>query len=464
MTLRTRFAPSPTGVLHIGNARTALFNWLLARHAGGKLALRIEDTDKERSSAANVKTILDGLRWLGVDWDEGPVFQSERTAMYRATIDKLIASGGAYRCRCTTAAVDAQRAAAEADKRKYVYDRACRDKQYGPEQPHVIRCAMPVAGVSVLDDLIKGHIEVNYAELDDWIIARTDGTLTYNFCVVVDDSDMGVTHVVRGEDHLTNTHKQLPLYRHLGLEPPRFAHLPLTLGKDRSKLSKRHGAANLLDYRDLGYLPQAMRNFLARLGWSHGDQELFTDEELVRFFEIGDVNAANSVFDLEKLNWMNATKLRAMKPEEVAPELLPFLRARGFAADGDARLPQIIANLQERSKTLVEMATQCRPFYAPPENYDLAAVKKFWNDAGRAALRRFIEWLQQGAGTIDAGAVLQWIEQIAAEMDVKLAQIAQPLRLALTGSTVSPPIDATIALIGRDEVVARLQKALAELG
>jgi glutamyl-tRNA synthetase len=463
MTVRTRFAPSPTGVLHIGNARTALFNWLLARHEGGKLALRIEDTDKERSTEENVQVILDGLRWLGIDWDEGPVFQSQRTDLYRQAIDKLLANGGAYRCRCTPAEIDAQRAAAEADKRKYVYDRACRGKHYGPEQPHVIRCAMPTEGVSVLDDLIKGRVEVNYAELDDWIIARSDGTVTYNFCVVVDDADMGVTHVVRGEDHLTNTHKQLPLYRHLGLEPPRFGHLPLTLGKDRSKLSKRHGAANLLDYRDLGYLPQALRNFFARLGWAHGDQELFTDEEMIRYFDIRDVNAANAVFDMDKLNWLNAAKLRALTPEEVAPQLLPFLIQRGFAADGDARLPRIVAVLQERSKTLVELADQCRPFFEPPAAYDPAAVKKFWNDAGREALRRFVAWLQSDAPA-DAAGALELIEKLAAELNVKLAQVAQPLRLALTGSTVSPPIDATIALIGREEVAARLRKALAELG
>lgn len=462
MTVRTRFAPSPTGMLHIGNARTALFNWLLARHHGGQLVLRIEDTDRERSTPENVQIILDGMKWLGIDYDEGPYYQSDRAGMYRDTMEKLIAQGAAYRCRCTPEEIEKQRAAAEANKGKYLYDRACRDKHYGPEQPYVVRCAMPISGVSVVNDLIKGRVEVDYRELDDWIIARSDGTPTYNFCVVVDDSDMRITHVVRGEDHLTNTHKQLPLYTALGFAPPAFAHMPLTLGADRSKLSKRHGAASLLEYRQMGYLPQAMRNFLARLGWSHGDQELFTDEELIRYFDITGVNASNAIFDLDKLNWTNEKKLRALAPEEVIPQLLPFLLDRGFAAQNDPRLPRIIANLQERSHTLVDMADQCAPFYQAPAAYAPEAVKKWWKGSAHEVLQRFQGWL----ATVDPltePAALQFIENLTAELGVKLGQVAQPLRLALTGTSVSPPIDATLVLIGKDEALRRLAKALLEL-
>jgi glutamyl-tRNA synthetase len=462
MTVRTRFAPSPTGVLHIGNARTALFNWLLARHTGGKLALRIEDTDKERSTAENVNVILDGLRWLGVEWDEGPVFQSERAGLYQAAVDKLIASGGAYRCRCTTEELAAKRAAAEAHKQTFVYDRSCRDKHYGPEQPFVVRCAMPIEGVSVVEDLIKGRVEVNYAELDDWVMVRSDGTPTYNFCVVVDDADMGVTHVVRGEDHLTNTHKQLPLYRHLGLTPPRFGHMPLTLGKDRAKLSKRHGAANLLDYREMGYLPQAMRNFLVRLGWAHGDQELFTDEELIRLFEIAEVSASNAIFDLDKLNWINGAKIRESTPEDLVEPALPFLRGRGYAVENDARLRRIIGILQARSTTLVDMAERARIFYLPPEKCDEKALKKWWKPESKAVLRRFLDWLRAQPELIEA-EIMPFLEGLAKELGFELGQVAQPIRIALTGSAASPPLEETIAIIGRDAVIARVERALAEL-
>jgi glutamyl-tRNA synthetase len=293
-------------------------------------------------------------------------------------------------------------------------------------------------------------------------MVRSDGTPTYNFCVVVDDADMGVTHVVRGEDHLTNTHKQLPLYRHLGLTPPRFGHMPLTLGKDRAKLSKRHGAANLLDYREMGYLPQAMRNFLVRLGWAHGDQELFTDEELIRLFEIAEVSASNAIFDLDKLNWINGAKIRESTPEDLVEPALPFLRGRGYAVENDARLRRIIGILQARSTTLVDMAERARIFYLPPEKCDEKALKKWWKPESKAVLRRFLDWLRAQPELIEA-EIMPFLEGLAKELGFELGQVAQPIRIALTGSAASPPLEETIAIIGRDAVIARVERALAEL-
>jgi glutamyl-tRNA synthetase len=461
-TMRTRFAPSPTGVLHLGNARTALFNWLLARRHGGVFVLRIEDTDRERSTPENIQIILDALQWLGLDFDEGPFFQSERMAQYHAAADRLIAEGHAYRCRCTPVELEAKRQQAIAEKRKSLYDRTCREKNYGPEQPHVVRLKMPPDGSTVLDDLIKGRVEVNNAEMDDWIILRSDGSPVYNFCVVIDDTDMRITHVVRGEDHLTNTHKQLHVYRALGLEPPRFGHLPLILGKDRAKMSKRDGATDLLDYQELGYLPQAMRNFLARLGWSHGDQELFTDDELIKAFTLETVSASNAIFDQDKLNWTNASKIREAEPRDLVEPLLPFLRERGYAAEDGERLLEIIAILRDRSTTLVDMADRARMFYCAPEKYDEKAVKKHWKGEARAVLERFVAWLKT-QDPLRQEDIMPFIEGLAQQMSLQLGQIAQPIRIALTGSSASPPIEATIALIGRDEVIARVEKALREL-
>ncbi len=463
MTVVTRFAPSPTGKLHIGNARTALFNWLLARHHGGRFILRIEDTDHERSSRENVQVILDGLAYLGLDFDAGPFYQSQRTALYHSAIDQLLAEGKAYRCRCPQEALEARREAAEAAKETYLYDRSCRDAGHGPEQPHVVRLKMPLAGVSSFDDRIMGPVESAYGELDDWIIARTDGTPTYNFCVVVDDADMGVTLVVRGADHLINTHKQLPVYAALGLTPPRFAHMPLTLGKDRAKLSKRHGATSLVEYRDMGYLPEAMRNFLARLGWAHGDQELFTDAELIAAFDLDGAGKANSIFDTEKLDWINSIKIRERAPEALVGDLVPFLARRGWSATHDPRLPAIIAQLQERSRTLVDMAEQAGIFYQAPDQYDPKAVKKWWQAESPEVLRKMREWLAQ-AEPLRQEDVMPQVERLAGELGLSLGKVAQPLRLALTGSSASPPLDATICLIGRDEAAARLARALVVLG
>lgn len=460
MSVVTRFAPSPTGMLHIGNARTALFNWLIARHHGGKFVLRVEDTDQERSTQENVQIILDGMSYLGLDYDEGPFYQSQRMDIYRQAVDRLIAESKAYRCRCTTEELETKRRRAREEKRTYLYDGACRDKNFGPEQPHVVRFKMPPEGSTVVEDKVMDRVEVSNAELDDWIIARTDGTPTYNFCVVVDDADMGVTLVVRGADHLTNTHKQIPLYHALGLTPPAFAHMPLTLGADRSKLSKRHGATSLIEYQKMGYLPQAMRNFLARLGWSHGDQELFTDEELIAVFDTDGINQSNAIFDTDKLDWINATKLREMPPAEVIPYLLPFLLERGYAAENDPRLPQIIEQLADRSKTLVEMAEWAKMFYVVPDEYEPKAVKKWWRGEAKEIMQRFLAWLKED-DTLRPGTIMPFVEKMAADMELKLGKVAQPIRVAMTGAAASPPLDATLALIGREEVIRRLEKAIA---
>ncbi len=462
MTLVTRFAPSPTGMLHIGNARTALFNWLLARHHGGKFVLRIEDTDRERSTKQNVQVILDGMAYLGLDFDDGPFYQSERTDLYAQALQRLFDAGQVYRCRCTPEQLTAKREAAIKDKRTYVYDRACRDKNYGPDQPHTVRLKMPTEGVSEFDDKVMGRVESSYGELDDWIIARTDGTPTYNFCVVVDDADMGVTLVVRGADHLINTHKQLPLYRALGLTPPDFGHMPLTLGQDRSKLSKRHGAAGLLEYKAMGYLPEAMRNFLARLGWAHGDQELFTNDELIAAFDLPGVGKSNSIFDTNKLAWISAMKIKERKPAELVDELLPFLENRGWNAADDSRLPLIIEQLQERSKTLLEMAERAGMFYEAPTEYQPKAVKKWWKEGSPAIIEKYLAWLR-ALDEVKPDEVMPFAEKLAEELGLGLGKVAQPLRIALTGSSASPPLDVTLHLIGKDEAIARLEKALVAL-
>jgi len=459
MTVVTRFAPSPTGMLHIGNARTALFNWLLARHHGGKFVLRIEDTDRERSTPENVQIILDGMAYLGLDYDEGPFYQSQRGELYQSTIQRLIDEGKAYRCRCSAEELQAKREKAQAEKRTYVYDRTCRDKNYGPDQPHVVRFAMPVDGTTVVEDKIMGRVEVDHTELDDWIIARTDGTPTYNFCVVVDDADMGVTLVVRGADHMINTHKQVPLYKALGLTPPDFGHMPLTLGQDRSKLSKRHGATSLLAYKDMGYLPQAMRNFLVRLGWGHGDQELFTDDELIKVFDLPGVHSSNAVFDMDKLNWINEQKIKETDPNDLIAPLMPFLLERGYDAENDPRLPAIIVQLQERSTTLADMADRARIFYLAPTEYEAKAVKKWWKGDAKKVMERFLDWVKQNP-ELKQDEIMPFVESLAAEMEVGLGKIAQPIRIAMTGSSASPGLDATLTLIGREAVLQRLEEAI----
>lgn len=455
-----RFAPSPTGSLHIGSARTALYNSLFARHHGGRMLLRIEDTDAERSTGDNVRIILDGLRWLGIPWDGEPVFQSQRVETYRPLIARLLDEGRAYRCTCTKEDLDAKREAAIADKRKYLYDRTCREAGHGPDcGPHTIRIKMPYDGDLSFTDAILGPITMRAEEFDDWIVARSDLTPTYNFVVVADDHDMGVTHVIRGQDHLNNTPKQLVVYEALGFTPPTFAHMPLTHGPDGKKLSKRHGATAVTDFAKLGFMPQAVRNYLVRLGWSHGDQELFTDEELIEHFDLPGCNASPGIMDMKKLEWINQQKMMSLPPAEVAAELRPYLDERGYAVPDDAWLARLVEVTRERFKNFVELADHARYFFVEPDAYDAKAAEKWLAPEAAPLLERVAALIEDGEFT--PGALEAGFTRLCEETSQGLGKIAQPVRVAITGSTVSPPIFDTLVLLGRERSLARIRKALA---
>lgn len=454
---RVRFAPSPTGVLHVGGARTALFNYLFAKHEGGTALLRIEDTDKERSTPESVQIIFDGLQWLGLSFDESPVFQTSQLDKHLAGIEQLLAEGKAYRCACTAEELSAKREQARAEKRTYRYDRTCRDRDVPADVPHTIRAKFPIDGKTVIHDLLRGDIVVDNTELDDIIIARTDGSPTYNFAVVVDDADMGITHVLRGDDHLSNTPKQVVLYELLGKPVPQFAHFPMILGPDGSKLSKRHGAVSVLDYRDLGYLPETMLSSLARLGWSHGDQEEFTLDELVEHFELGRVNKTAGVFDIEKITHYNAQFIKRAGMPGLIEALTPFIRARGY----DPEVPWLATALQalrERSRTLVETVDWLEPFYAEEVEFDEKAKKKNLKPAKVELLPSLADALSE-VDDFTSAALEQATEAWLAEHDLELKKIGQPIRVAITGRAVSPPLYDTMEILGKDKVVARLRAA-----
>jgi glutamyl-tRNA synthetase len=459
--VRTRFAPSPSGYLHIGGARTALFNYLFAHQQGGAFVLRIEDTDRERSTPESIQAILDSLRWLALDWDEGPVFQSERSALYREHVERLLSSGRAYRCTCTPEELEEKRKAALATGRKPVYDRQCRDRRDAPAGlPFTIRFKAPLAGETAVEDLIKGRVLFQNAELDDLIIVRSDGTPTYNFCAVVDDASMDITHIIRGEDHLSNTPRQIQMYLALGYAPPSFAHVPLILGLDRARLSKRHGATSVLAYRDLGYLPEALNNYLARLGWSHGDQEIFSPGELLEKFSLAQVGRAAGVFNPEKLEWVNFQHLKQMPPERLAERTLPYVAQRGWTVPADrTRLERVVAALQERSKTLVELVDSARFFFRDDIEIDPAAADKHLGGANLAALRDLRESLA-ALGDWSVPGIQRAFEVVLERHHLKLGKLAQPVRVALTGSTVSPGIFEVAEAVGRERVLARLDRAL----
>src|SRR6266852_1382913 len=378
-TVRVRFAPSPTGSFHVGGARTALFNWAFARHHKGVFILRIEDTDRSRSTDEHIVQILDVLRWLGLDWDEGPpapVYrQTERFDIYRAHAERLVAEGRAYRCRCTPETLDALREAARARKEQFRYPGTCREANVPESEPHALRLRMPQGGQTVVEDTILGVVSFDNDTLDDWILVRTDGTPTYNFCVVVDDVTMKITHVIRGNDHLSNTPKQVLCYEALGYPLPTFAHIPMILAADKTRLSKRHGATSVLAFRDMGILPEAMLNYLARLGWSHGDQEIFSREDLIEHFDLAHVGSADAVFDLEKFKWVNHQWIKRLPAERLARELGPFLERAGLPAPRDlAWLGRVVETLRERARTLVEMAEQAAFYLKAPEAYDPQAT------------------------------------------------------------------------------------------
>jgi glutamyl-tRNA synthetase len=464
MAVRTRFPPSPTGALHLGSVRTALFNFLFARHHGGAFVLRIEDTDRERSTPESTATILEGLTWLGLDWDEGPFFQSRRAELYRAHADRLLETGGAYRCWCTPDELEARRAAAMARGEHAGYDRTCRDRSAPPAggTTHVVRFKAPIEGETVVDDLVKGRIVFRNADLDDFVILRSDGSAVYNFCVVVDDVDMRITHVIRGDDHLANTPRQALLYAALGVEPPRFAHIPMILGPDRAKLSKRHGAASVLEYRDQGYLADALVNYLARLGWSHGDQELFTRRELIEKFSLENVGTSPAIFNPEKLLWVNFHYLKATPPETLARLVTPFLERAGLRAPDDgAWLARAAASLRERAKTLVELASALRFYLVDPVTITPKAAAQLTSSTAPTLedLARRLAAL----GDWNAATIERVFQETITAHGLALGKLAQPVRAAVTGSTASPGIYEVLDVLGRERTIARLRDAIARV-
>ncbi len=462
---KTRFAPSPTGDLHIGGARTALFSWLLARHEKGTFVLRIEDTDVARSTQASIQVILDAMAWLGMDWDEGPYYQTERLSLYREAAEKLLREGKAYRCTCTPEELEAKREAALKAGVKPKYDRTCLHRKAPlPDRPSVIRFLSPEEGTTVVDDLIQGQVSFNNAELDDLIILRSDGLPTYNFSVVVDDATMGITHVIRGNDHLNNTPRQIQIYRALGYPLPRFGHVSMILGPDKKKLSKRHGAQSVMEYKSMGYLPQAVVNYLVRLGWSHGDQEEFSREELIEKFTLEAVGKSPAAINPGKLDWLNAQYIKRTGVEELARLVQPFLEARGVVFDDPSKnrmdiLRKAIPPLQERVKTLVEMADQMAFYFDEEVAYDEKAADKFLKAEHAEQLEQVIASLSRETGlTKERGHLL--IQEWANSRGVPLVKIAQPIRVALTGKTASPPLDDVMAALGKEEVIRRLRKAV----
>jgi len=460
MSIVTRFAPSPTGLLHIGGVRTALFSWLQARRHGGKFILRVEDTDRERSTDEAVRVILEGMHWLGLDADEGPFYQTQRFGRYREVIGQMLTAGTAYHCYCSKDELDEMRAAQLARKEKPRYDGRCRDRTAPvPGVTPVVRFRNPEGGEVVVKDLVHGDIVFRNTELDDLIIARSDGTPTYNFCVVVDDADMGITHVIRGDDHINNTPRQMNMLLALGVTPPAYAHVPMILGPDGAKLSKRHGAVSVLQYEEEGYLPDALLNYLVRLGWSHGDQEIFTREEMIALFDIADVNKAASAFNPEKLLWLNQQHMMRAEPARIAPYLKPHLARLGLPADDGQLIEGVILAQRERTKTLKEMAQASRFFFTDAIEFDAKAVAKHLTAEARSLLGSLRERLA-ALGTWEAAAIHAAIEALAGERGVGLGKVAQPVRVAVTGGTISPPIDATLALLGRERSLARLDGAI----
>ncbi|MEM7375907.1 MAG: glutamate--tRNA ligase [Pseudomonadota bacterium] len=459
MTVRTRFAPSPTGYLHVGGARTALFAWLYAKQRGGQFVLRVEDTDRERSTDASVQAILDGMAWLGLAADEGPVFQTARYDRYRAVVAQMLESGHAYVCDCSPERLDRVRAEQMARGEKPRYDGHCRDRGLAPGAG-VVRFRNPDAGTVTWDDAVYGTITVANAELDDFVIVRSDGNPTYNFCVVVDDSDMAISHVIRGDDHINNTPRQINLYRALGASLPVFAHLPMILGADGKRLSKRHGAVSVLAYREAGYLPAALLNYLARLGWAHGDQEVFSLGEMTALFSLDAVNRKGATFDPVKLDWLNAHYLKSLPGESLAAGFAQRAEQAGLDLDGGPPVSEVAALLVERVSTLDELVEQSRYFYADFADFDATAAKKQLRPVAKPVLLS----VRDGLVALDdwqPEAIQAQLNQIAESLGVGFGKVGQPLRVAVTGRGASPSLDSTLALIGKARTLARLERALA---
>lgn len=457
--IRTRFAPSPTGYLHVGGARTALFNWLYARHTQGKFILRIEDTDRARSTEQSVKAIFDALEWLGIDWDEGPFYQTARMDVYKEYINRLLDAGHAYYCTCTPEQIEAMREKARAQGAKPRYDYTCREKKLGPQPGAVVRLKAPLAGTTVLDDAVKGRIVFANEELDDFVIMRSDGMPTYNFAVVVDDVTMDITHIIRGDDHVMNTPKQILIYQALGRTLPVFAHVPMVLGHDRTRLSKRHGATSVTAYRDMGLLPDAFINYLARLGWSSGDQEFFKRNELIEKFTLENVGRSAGIFDPVKLQALNTDHIQAAAPRALIDHLRPFLQEMDFPARDDDYLCALIPTLQPRSKTLRDMAEQARFYLTDDIVLDEAAAKKFLKGNILEPLKALTAGLAD-LPDLSEKQLEKLFTDVMAGFELKLGKIAQPVRVALTGTSVSPGIFEIIEVLGKEQVIRRLQKAI----
>lgn len=459
MSVKTRFAPSPTGYLHVGGARTALFSWLHARKHGGKFVLRIEDTDLQRSTAESINAILEGMTWLGLEYDEGPLYQTDRFDRYNQVIQQLLDSGLAYRCDCSQERLDKLREGQMQRKEKPRYDGHCRGRDIDPESSHVVRFRNPDSGIIVVNDLVRGKVVFHDEELDDLVIRRTDGSPTYNLTVVVDDLDMGITTVIRGDDHLNNTPRQINILQALGEEPPEYAHVPMILGDDGARLSKRHGAVSVMEYRNQGILPEALLNYLVRLGWSHGDREIFPLDDMIELFDIRDVNRAASSFNTDKLLWLNQHYIKHDDPARIARLLSPHMGDLGVDPAADPPLVDVVTAQQERAQSLVEMAQISAFFYKDFEEYDEAAAKKHLRPVAREPLLQMRAALEGLAGW-EPAALHQAVVDVAESLDVKMGKVAQPLRVAIVGRAASPGIDVTLHLVGREASLRRIDRAL----
>ena len=465
MTVRVRFAPSPTGYLHIGGVRTALFNWLVARREKGTFLLRIEDTDQGRSTDEAIQAILEGMRWVGLDWDEGPFRQTDRMALYRERALQLLEREQAYWCICSAEELDARRQEAQAKGAQQKYDGRCREKGIrNPTGEAALRFLAPQEGQTVIDDLIKGRVVFDNTVLDDLIILRSNGYPTYNFSVVVDDALMGITHVIRGDDHLTNTPRQIPMFKALGFDVPKFGHLPMIMGPDKTRLSKRHGATSILEYRDQGYLPEAMINYLVRLGWSSGDQEIFSLAELVEQFSLEHVQKSAAVFNPEKLLWVNAHHIRHGAPSRIAALLVPFLEQSGYGwavkAAPAGWIERLVVMLRERARTLVEMAKAAEPYLAQEPAMEKEAVQKFMTPTIAPILDTLVQRFND-AQDFSKENLESLFKSVLDEAGLKMGQLAQPVRVALTGRAISPGIFEVVDLLGRDATIARLRSGVA---
>lgn len=465
--VRVRFAPSPTGQLHIGGARTAFYNWLYARHYKGTFILRIEDTDRTRSTEEYINAIIEGMKWLGLDWDEGPYRQTDRFDEYKSYADKFLAEGKAYFCYCSPEELEQRRQEALAQGKTLKYDGRCRNRDKGQGKNAAVRFKMPQEGETVVHDLIRGRIVFENAQLDDLIIIRSDGTPTYNFTVVVDDVDMNITHVIRGDDHLNNTPKQIHIYAELGYEIPLFAHLPMILGADKTRLSKRHGATSVTAYKEMGYLPDALVNYLVRLGWSHGDQEVFTRDELIQYFSFENIGKSAAVFNPEKLLWLNSHYIMNSASEELAELVIPFLIKQGIIEEGQSLnkewLSKAITPLKERSKTLTELANSLRYYFADDVEYNEKAKAKFLNEGSRDLLIELKDKLMV-VRDFSAEEIEKVFRAIIEKHNVKLGNLAQPVRVAITGSTESPGIFEVLEIMGKEKTLKRLEKAINTIG